>query len=110
MWRDCMTILRHRKLYKLSNMHYVYVIENDIDKSWYIGYSQRVRSRLREHNNKSGGRYTKKIKGKWKLIYFEGYVNKKDALGREKFLKSGSGRQFIKKQIKHYIANSESNA
>jgi len=44
-----------------------------------------------------------KFKKNWKLIYFEAYLNKKDALGREKFLKEGSGRKYMKKQLKHYL-------
>lgn len=38
-----------------------------------------------------------------KLIYYEAYTEKEDAQGREKFLKSGSGKRFIKKQLKHYF-------
>jgi len=33
----------------------------------------------------------------------EGYLDKKDAMGREEFLKSGSGRKFLKKQITNYL-------
>jgi len=42
----------------------------------------------------------------WKLIYYEAYVSRKDATGREKFFKSGSGRRFLKKQLKYYLAES----
>ena len=38
------------------------------------------------------------------LIYYEAYLEEEDALGREKFLKSGSGRRFLKKQLRHYLA------
>jgi len=41
--------------------------------------------------------------GEWKLIYAEAYLHKDDAMGREKFLKSGSGRKFLKKQLKNYL-------
>ena len=41
------------------------------------------------------------------LIYFEGYLVKEDALGREKFLKSGSGYKYLHKQLKHYLPVSE---
>ncbi len=85
------------------SMYYVYIIENIADKSWYIGFSTDVFRRIKEHNSKIGGKYTQNKLGRWELIYFEGYLNKIDALGREKFLKSGSGRKFIKKQIKNYL-------
>lgn len=38
------------------------------------------------------------------LIYYEAYLNSNDALGREKFLKSGSGHRYLTKQLKNYIA------
>jgi len=43
------------------------------------------------------------LKKDLKLIYFEAYFNKKDALSREKFLKGGSGHKYLKKQLKHYL-------
>lgn len=81
-------------------MHHVYIIQSNSGKK-YIGYSTDVKRRLCEHNahkNKSTSK-----EHSWKLIYCESYLNKMDALGREKFLKSGSGWRFIKKQIKHYL-------
>ena len=83
-------------------MYFVYLLENKYDKSWYIGYTSDLKKRLQEHQNGYGGRTTSLKKG-WKLIYFETYINQKDALGREKFLKGGSGRKFIKKQLKNYF-------
>jgi predicted GIY-YIG superfamily endonuclease len=43
------------------------------------------------------------MKKDWHLVYYESYLNKADALGREKFLKGGSGRTYLKKQLKHYL-------
>ncbi|WP_370688788.1 GIY-YIG nuclease family protein [Fulvivirga ulvae] len=40
-------------------MYYVYIIESQIDKSWYYGYSQNVEKRLGYHNN-GESRYTKR--------------------------------------------------
>ena len=82
-------------------MYYVYLLESLIDKSWYIGYSDNLKRRISEHNSGKGCRTTKTKK--WKLIYFEGYLDKFDALGRERFLKSGSGHRFIKKQLANYL-------
>ena len=39
-----------------------------------------------------------------KLIYYEAYLAEEDAKGRERFLKSGSGRKYLDKQLKHYFA------
>ena len=77
-------------------VHYVYLLENQNDKSWYIGANSDLKRRLEEHQFGRGERTTK-TKYNWKLIYSEGYLNKDDAFGREKFLKSGSGRKYLKK-------------
>jgi len=83
-------------------LYYVYLLESQDDKSWYIGTTSDLKRRLKEHKEGKGGRTTK-LKKNWKLIYFEGYLDKRDAIGREKFLKSGSGRKFLKKQLQNYL-------
>jgi len=87
-------------------MFYVYILRSELDLSWYIGFTpDSPFRRLVKHN--SGLVYYTKRKKPWKLIYFEAYLNQKDATSREKFLKSGAGRNFIKKQIKHWLAACE---
>ena len=83
-------------------MYYVYLLENQSDYSWYIGYTEDLRKRLKEHQGGYGCRTTS-LKLNWKLIYYESYLNKQDAIGREKFLKGGSGRTYLKKQLKNYL-------
>lgn len=82
-------------------MYYTYLLESTIDKSWYIGYSSDLRKRFASHN--AGANKATKSKRPWKLIYYEAYLNRLDAKGRERFLKSGSGRRFIKKQLSKYL-------
>ncbi|MFA5773748.1 MAG: GIY-YIG nuclease family protein [Candidatus Paceibacterota bacterium] len=82
-------------------MYYVYVLESN-DDSLYIGYTSDLKRRLSEHNGKRGGKTTKSKDG-WKLIYYEAYIEQYDAIGREKFLKGGSGRKYINKQLFHYL-------
>jgi len=76
-------------------MHLVYLIESQKTHEWYIGYTANLKKRLSSHNNN---------KNKSTANKGPAYIEKKDALGREKFLKSGAGWRFLKKQIKHYIA------
>ena len=84
-------------------MFTVYVLENQNDKSWYIGQTDNLKRRIIEHNSKQGGRTTRIKEGKWKLIYAEAYIDKRDAIGREKFLKGGSGRKYLNKQLASYL-------
>jgi putative endonuclease len=83
-------------------MFYVYLLENQIDKSWYIGFTADLQARIARHNSGTGARTTAR-KENWELIYYEAYKLKADAIGREKFLKSGSGRTYLKKQLKNYL-------
>ncbi len=83
-------------------MFYVYLLENQNDKSWYIGFTANLKERFKQHQSGEGARTTLRKPG-WKIIYSEIYISKEDAVGREKFLKSGSGRKYLKKQLNHYL-------
>lgn len=85
------------------NMFYVYILQSEKDKELYTGYTNDLRRRMYEHN--AGKNTSTHYRLPLKLIYYEAYLDKKDALGRELFLKSGSGHRFIKKQLTHYLAN-----
>jgi len=80
-------------------MFFVYVLISSKDKNLYIGFSENVIQRLEEHN--SGKNISTRNRRPFELIYYEAYIDQKDALGREKFLKSGSGHRFLEKQLKH---------
>ncbi len=86
------------------DMFYVYLLESFIDKSWYIGFSADLRNRFKSHNKKEN--LATKNKTPWKLVYYEAYIDKLDATKREEFLKSGSGRKFLKKQLRNYFKSS----
>jgi len=83
-------------------MYWIYLLECADDQSWYIGYTTDLKKRLLAHKSGRGSRTTDRRKN-WKMIYCEGYLSKEDAQGREGYLKSGAGRRFLKKQIKHYL-------
>lgn len=82
-------------------MHIVYILESLKDHGWYIGYTTNLKQRLVAHN--SHRNRSTATRGPWKIMYCEAYLSKKDALGREKFLKSGNGREIVKKQLRYYL-------
>ena len=82
-------------------MHYVYVIYDRIVKKYYIGYSEDVIERFREHK-RGNVETTSKFKS-LELVYTEGCISKKDAQRRERELKTGFGRGYIKKRIRNYL-------
>lgn len=60
-------------------------------KKRYIGTCADLRMRVAEHN-RGESNFTKRGKP-WKLLYYQAFINKKDAREEEFFLKSGKGRQ-----------------
>ncbi len=88
-------------------MHYVYVLHSAKDGGFYIGYSANLRKRFDEHV--IGRSFATSYRRPWRLIYYEAYLNQDDALGRERYLKSGSGRRFLKAQLRHYLSERQLN-
>ena len=82
-------------------MYYVYILHSDVDLGLYIGFSGDLTRRLQEHN--SGESKSTAFRCPLRLIYYEAYTLKEDALGRERFLKSGAGRRHIDKQLCNYF-------
>jgi putative endonuclease len=88
-------------LFYPDGVFYVYVLRSERDSGFYIGYSTDLKRRLSEHSR--GASFATKSRGPWKLIYYEAYTEREDAEGREKFLKSGAGRRFLRAQLRHYL-------
>ncbi len=82
-------------------MYYVYVLYSERDAGLYIGYTCDLRRRLDEHSR--GESFSTSYRLPFVLTYDEAYVCKEDALGRERFLKNGSGRRYLKKQLTHFF-------
>ncbi len=76
------------------DIYYVYAIKSEVDGRIYIGFSSMVERRLVEHN---AGK-TKSTKGyrSWKIIYTEEVVGRIAARNKEKYFKTGIGREFLK--------------
>jgi putative endonuclease len=83
-------------------MYYVYTIQSQRNRKIYVGYTNDLRKRLKMHN--SAEVFSTKPYRPFKLIYYEAYQNKNDALERERFLKSGWGKNYLKKVLKHYFS------
>jgi len=79
----------------------VYTLLSNKDNKFYIGFTTNLINRVKDHN--AGKNISTRHRKPLDLIYFEGYLDKRDALGREKFLKSGSGKKYLKKQLKNYL-------
>ena len=81
-------------------MYYVYVLYSDSHGKFYVGMSQNLEKRLVAHNS-GKAKFTKGLRP-WRLVYSEFVGARIDARKRELFLKSGQGRDFIKKTVDIY--------
>ena len=76
---------------------FVYVIVNDIDDSPYVGVTSNVERRLGTHN--SGGSTHTCDRRPWRLAVTIEFPEERRARQFEKYLKSGSGRAFMKRHM-----------
>jgi len=82
-------------------MYYVYVIVNE-KRERYVGYTNDLRRRISEHqegkNNSTRG-------SRWKLVYYEAYLSKSDAIERERKLKQrGRSKQILYNRISNSLS------
>ena len=86
----------------MTNMYYyVYVLISENDNKFYTGYTSDLRKRVEEHNK--GIVASTKNRRPLRLIYFEGCLNQQDSTRREKYLKSGNGKIYIRNRMKNYF-------
>jgi putative endonuclease len=79
-------------------MYYTYLLKSEKDGGFYIGYSQNVERRLKEH--KDGLVDSTKNRRPIKLVYLEGYDSVEKARAREMKLKEfGSAYQALIKRL-----------
>ena len=85
-----------------SQSWYVYVLKSKKTKERYFGAAKNVQKRILSHN--FGKNKSTKYGVPWKVIYCEISLNIKDARAREKYLKSGMGRKYLKNRLKFFFA------
>lgn len=85
-----------------SFMYYTYVIDSQKSKYWYTGSTDNLRKRFNQHIQ--GKSAWTKSRGPWKLIYYEACLNEGDARTREKYLKSGMGKRYLKNRLRRFLS------
>jgi len=76
--------------------YYVYIVKCN-DGTYYVGCSQNIEDRINRHNRGSvpATKYRKPVQ----LISYTTFIDKYKAFQFEKYLKSGSGRAFMKRHL-----------
>lgn len=84
-------------------MYYVYILHSEKDRKLYTGYTSDLDKRMIEHMN--GRVSSTRGRRPLTLIYYEAYLFEEDAKGRELFLKGGSRKNYLKKQLRYYFTD-----
>jgi putative endonuclease len=73
--------------------YYVYILQSQVDQTYYVGSCADLDERLRRHNE--GRSLYTRTKRPWRLVYFEKHVDRSAAVKREAEIKSKKRTTFI---------------
>ncbi len=83
-------------------MYYVYILRSKRNGKLYTGFTEDLRKRVAKH--RANGVYTTKRMSGVELIFYEAFINSRDAREREKNLKTTKGKRTIRLMLKHVLA------
>jgi putative endonuclease len=87
------------------SFYYVYVLQSETHDFIYIGFTNNLKRRFKEHNLGkvlSTDHYHPLV-----LIHYEAYKNRKDAKRREEYLKTNKGKTTLKTMLKEFFETKE---
>ena len=76
-------------------MYFIYAIRSEVRNYIYVGMTSNLDKRINAHNN--GYERTTKPYRPFRLIYKEKFENRREAREREKYFKTGKGKEFLRK-------------
>jgi len=87
----------------LPKFHYIYILRSKKSNQWYTGCTSDLRKRFKQHNN---GEWKSWVKSRrpFELIYYEAYLHPNDAWAREKQIKSGPGKRYMRERLKRFLS------
>ena len=82
-------------------MYFTYVLLSLKDKNFYTGFTNNLKLRFEQHNK--GRVESTEDRRPFELIYYEACLDQRDAIKREKYLKTYHGKMFLKRRLKSYL-------
>lgn len=80
-------------------MYYVYILKSaSYVNKHYVGYTANIKRRIQQHNTRPTSNHTSKY-GPWEVINYIAFPENKNARRFEKYLKTPSGKAFLKKRL-----------
>ena len=80
-----------------ESLHYLYILQSEVNGRYYIGITSDVKNRLRRHN--TGKTKSTKAYIPWSLMCEVKFPTRQDAAGIERMLKNSKSRRVIEKYI-----------
>ena len=75
----------------------VYILYSQRCAKTYTGFTSSLIQRFHSHNNSEKG-FTTRCRP-WTVVHVEFYMTKREAMDRERFLKTGAGREWMRKNL-----------
>ena len=82
-------------------MHYTYVLRTARDGHWYTGSTNNLKARMRKHE--SGQVESTRLRRPLMLVYYEACLGEADARRRERYLKTGRGKYYLRKRMASWM-------
>ncbi len=82
-------------------MYYTYVLQSLKDKEWYSGAASDLKTRMREHEQ--GKVRSTRCRHPLRPIYYEACLEAGDAFRRERFLRTGKGKRYLRQRLKAWL-------
>ncbi len=82
-----------------ESMYHIYILESELNHQYYIGSCKDISARLELHN--TGKVISTKRYLPWQKVYSEKFATRKEAVSRERQIKSWKKREMIEKLIKN---------
>jgi putative endonuclease len=83
-------------------MYYTYVLQSSRDGEWYTGATSNRKARLSEHER--GEVSSTRFRRPLRLIYYEACLDASDAYRRERHLKTGRGKRYLRQRMRDWQA------
>lgn len=82
-------------------MFYFYILQSLKNKKLYLGYTPDLKERVKSHNQ--GKNKATKPNIPYKLIHYQAFESKKDAVGCEKYFKTTAGWRRLKRMLENSL-------
>ena len=85
----------------MKKFYYVYILKSKKDHNMYTGFTDNLVTRFKQHSD--GLVKSTRERRPIELVYYEGCLDKHDAMHRELYLKTHHGKQYLYKRLKSYL-------